>query len=470
MSTQSVSRFWDCYLEKLTINKVKPDLQRWYVLHVERFITSTKGTKLTEQTPVSLETYFADLGRKPQLTDWQYKQHVKALQILYLDLLHLPWARKFNWCYWENAGKELENEHVTLARENTPLTLPSLPPSISNTEENSLANQMVKNNDPAEVINQLRIALRSNNYAIRTEKSYAEWTLRFLQFYSTREYIDLNETEVQHYLTYLSIKRNVAVATQQQALSALVFLFKQVFHRPLGDFSSFIKSKRQRRLPVVLSRGEMKRLLSCFNDETFILLAGLLYGTGMRLMECIRLRILDIDFDYGQIMVRAGKGGKDRVVPLPSLYIAALKKQIERVSTFHAADITKGYGEVYLPEALARKYPNAPKELKWQYCFPSSRLSVDPRSGKIRRHHLHESALQKQIKVAAVRAKLAKKVSSHVFRHSFATHLLESGYDIRTVQELLGHAEVSTTMIYTHVLNKPGIAVRSPADELVDLE
>jgi len=469
MSTQSISRFWDNYLEKLNKNKVKPDIQRWYVLHVERFIAAINGTKLAEQTPASLDAYFSDLGRKPQVNDWQYKQHVKALQILYLDLLRLPWASEFNWCYWENTGKGLEAEHSTLMRENTPVTLTNLAPSVSSTRQSSSINLANKENDIDEMVNKLRIALRKKNYAIRTEKSYVEWAIRFLRLYSTKETIDINEKEVQDFLTYLAIKRNVAIATQQQALSALVFLFKHVLLRPLGDFSSFIKSKRQRRLPVVLSREEIKRLLSCFNDDTFKLLAGLLYGTGMRLMECIRLRILDIDFDYNQIIVRSGKGGKDRIVPLPSIYAAALKKQIQRVSEIHAEDITQGYGEVYLPEALGRKYPNASKELKWQYCFPSSRLSADPRSGKIRRHHLHESALQKKIKAASIRAKLTKKVSSHTFRHSFATHLLSSGHDIRTVQELLGHAEVSTTMIYTHVLNKPGITVRSPVDELIDI-
>lgn len=276
----------------------------------------------------------------------------------------------------------------------------------------------------------------------------------------------MGSSEVISFLEYLSVKRHVAASTQNQALNAIVFLYDQVLKKPLGDISTFVRAKRPRRLPVVLSRTEVASLLIGLKDEVFGLMAGLLYGTGMRLMECIRLRVQDIDFDYNTILVRDAKGQKDRVVPLPDKYKTAVRKQLEKAKQIHLKDLQKGQGSVYLPNALEKKYPNANKEWRWQYVFPSGRLSVDPRSGLTRRHHLHENGLQKTIKKAAESAGITKKVNCHALRHSFATHLLEAGYDIRTVQELLGHADVSTTMIYTHVLNKPGSVIVSPVDTL----
>lgn len=234
----------------------------------------------------------------------------------------------------------------------------------------------------------------------------------------------------------------------------------------MEDFKDFIRAKRPKRLPVVLSVNEVRDLLKAIDNKTIALMAGLLYGCGLRLMECLRLRIQDLDFDYQQIMVRDGKGQKDRVVPLPLKYRADLTEHLDSVEQLHRQDLKSGLGEVFLPQALTRKYPNAAKEWCWQYVFPSLRLSLDPRNKKTRRHHIHENSLQKALKKAAAKIKLSKKINCHALRHSFATHLLESGYDIRTVQELLGHSDVSTTMIYTHVLNKPGVTVRSPADQL----
>ena len=265
------------------------------------------------------------------------------------------------------------------------------------------------------------------------------------------------------FVEHLAVKGKVTASTQTQALCALVFLYDKVLERPLGDLGKLTRAKRPRRLPVVLSEIEAKSLIDAL-DGTHQLMAGLLYGSGMRLMECVRLRVQDVDFSYGQILVRNAKGQKDRVVPLPKRFTEPLRDHLAQVRRLHGDDLAQGLGEVYLPDALARKYPKAARDWGWQYVFPSGRISVDPRSGGRRRHHVHENGLQKFVKKAAQKLGIPKKVNCHSLRHSFASHLLHSGYDIRTVQELLGHADVSTTMIYTHVLNTPGLAVRSPAD------
>jgi integron integrase len=262
------------------------------------------------------------------------------------------------------------------------------------------------------------------------------------------------------------VRGKVSACTQSQALNALVFLYRQVLGRSLDELGDFARAKRPKRLPVALERSEVARLLSGIGG-TQHLIAALLYGTGMRLMECVRLRVQDVDFRYHQIVVRDGKGQKDRVVPLPERLEEPLQTHLQAVRGLHEQDLAQGYGEAFLPDALARKWPNAPRERIWQYVFPSGRVSVDPRSGKTRRHHVHENGLQKALKAAAQRAGIPKRVNCHCLRHSFATHLLESGYDIRTVQELLGHAGMSTTMIYTHVLNRGGQGVRTPLDGLL---
>ena len=278
--------------------------------------------------------------------------------------------------------------------------------------------------------------------------------------------VTFDESHISSFIEFLVASRNVAASTQSQALNALMFFYRRVLGREMSERIEFLRSRKQRRLPVVLTSEEIKRLLAAIQGPTHNLMTCLLYGCGLRLMECIRLRILDVDFGYRQILVRNTKGRKDRVVPIPDASFDVLQQQVERVRLLHREDLDKGYGRVFLPDALARKYPGAQSEFRWQYVFPASRLLADPRSGELRRHHLHESSLQRQIKKAAETAGLSKKVNCHALRHSFATHLLESGYDIRTVQELLGHANVATTMIYTHVLNSPGIAIRSPLDNI----
>jgi integron integrase len=304
--------------------------------------------------------------------------------------------------------------------------------------------------------------MRTGNYSFSTERAYSAWVVRFLSFCAAR-FSEPGAGSVHAFLEHLALARNVSAATQGQALNALVFFFQHVLGHPLGTIPDFPRARGRRRLPTVLSREEVARLLSRLSG-VHALMAGLLYGSGLRLMECLRLRVKDLDFDRRQVLVREGKGGKDRVTVLPERFREPLRKHLADVRARDEQDRDRGFGEVHLPPALERKYPGAPRDWAWQWVFPAGRLSVDPRSGKVRRYHVHESALQKAVKKAARDAGIAKRVTCHTLRHSFATHLLESGYDIRTVQEMLGHSDVSTTMIYTHVLNRPGLAVKSPAD------
>ena len=318
--------------------------------------------------------------------------------------------------------------------------------------------------DFKELIGRVTKEIRYLHYSIRTEQNYTQWIIRFLVFHKGKAINGLTAPEIKKYLEYLALERGVSASTQNQALNAIVFLFKNVLKKEPGVIGDFIRAKRPVRLPVVLSKNEVTRLLTMLPDM-YSLMAGLLYGCGLRVMECVRLRVKDIDFDQSQVMIRDGKGQKDRITMLPDRYKRLLQNQLQRVQQIHSNDLKRGFGEVYIWPSLERKYPKIAHEWIWQYVFPSSKLSVDPRSGRTRRHHIHESVLQRHIKSTSRKAGINKRVTCHTLRHSFATHLLENGYDIRTVQELLGHADVSTTMIYTHVLNKPGLAVKSQVDE-----
>jgi integron integrase len=310
------------------------------------------------------------------------------------------------------------------------------------------------------LLDQVHEAIRSRYYSRRTEQAYAHWIRRFIYFHGKRHPRELGEAEVTAFLNDLAVERGVAAGTQNQALSALLFLYKEVLGRELAWLDGLERAKRPPRLPVVLTRAEAGRLLAQLTGTRW-LLASLLYGSGLRVMECLRLRVKDVDLAYRQILVRDGKGEKDRVTMLPEKLVEPVRAHLERV---RARDLREGYGEVHLPYALARKYPRAGYEWAWQYIFPSKNRSADPDDGVIRRHHLDESVPQRAVKEALRAAGIAKHASCHTLRHSFATHLLEGGYDIRTVQELLGHSDVSTTMIYTHVLNKGGRGVKSPLD------
>lgn len=312
-------------------------------------------------------------------------------------------------------------------------------------------------------LDQCREVMRFKQFALRTEQAYIDWIRRFILWSGKRHPKAMGTAEVRGFLTHLAAERNVAASTQNQALNALVFLYREVVGGELGWIGEFEPAKRPARLPEVLSRHEAVALLKAMSG-THQLVARLLYGTGMRLLEGLRLRVKDVDFARGQIMVRDGKGMKDRVTMLPDSLREPLRLHLERVRELYCRDLAAGAADVWLPKALAVKYPRASSEWTWQWVFPSAELSTDPRTGRRRRHHISDAGVQGAVKLGAQKAGLQRRVSPHVLRHSFATHLLESGYDIRTVQELLGHKDVSTTMIYTHVMNKPGLAVRSPLD------
>lgn len=305
--------------------------------------------------------------------------------------------------------------------------------------------------------------LRVNHYSLRTERAYLGWIRRYIEANGRRHPKTLGGPEVEGFLTRLAVEGQVAPSTQNQALSALLFLYRDVLGLDLPWMENVVRAKRARRLPVVLSRAEIQRLLAQMEGRPW-LLASLLYGAGLRLLEVLRLRVKDIDFDRGEIVVRDGKGAKDRRTMLPQALVPQLRLEVERTRVLHATDLDAGFGSVWLPHALERKYRNAHKEFGWQYVFPARQRSIDPRDDAERRHHVDDAVLSRSLKRAARGAGIDKPVTAHTLRHSFATHLLEGGYDIRTIQELLGHKDVATTQIYTHVLNRGGHAVLSPLD------
>jgi integron integrase len=316
------------------------------------------------------------------------------------------------------------------------------------------------------LLTRVRQKIRLKHYSIRTEHAYVEWIRRFILFHGRRHPRELGPEQVEAFLTHLAVEGKVAASTQNQAKSALLFLYREVLGDELPWLQNVACAKRPERLPVVLTVREVAAVLNRISG-TNGLIARLLYGSGLRLMEAVRLRVKDVDFERGETLVRDGKGAKDRVTMLPAALAEPFKAHLVLVKQIHKQDLAAGYGEVYLPFALARKYPFAATDWMWQYVFPATRRSPDPRSGKIRRHHIDEQAVQRAMRQALRETGIAKPATPHTLRHSFATHLLQSGYDIRTVQELLGHKDVSTTMIYTHVLNRGGKGVLSPLDQLI---
>lgn len=313
------------------------------------------------------------------------------------------------------------------------------------------------------LLDEVRDLIRLLHYSYRTEQSYLEWIKQYILFHQKRHPAEMGATEVSQFLTHLAVNRRVAASTQNQALAALLFLYRRVLKQDLPWLDNVERAKRPARLPVVLTKAEVKLVLSNLQQQSW-LMASLLYGSGLRLNECLRLRVKDLDFSYQQIVVRDAKGSRDRVTILPATLTESLQAQLELAKSVHQRDLAAGFGDVGLPFALAQKYPNAQWEWRWQFVFPAATISKDPRSGSKRRHHVGEWVLQQAVKSATRLSEIDKPVSCHTFRHSFATHLLEDGYDIRTVQELLGHKDVRTTMIYTHVLNRGGKGVRSPLD------
>jgi len=330
---------------------------------------------------------------------------------------------------------------------------------------------------PPRLLDRVRFAMRARHYSLRTEEAYVGWIRRYILFHNKRHPSEMAEPEINAFVTSLAVDGPVSASTQTQALSALLFLYRHVLEKPLPDLDTVIRAKRPGRLPTVLTRNEVRRILQRMN-RTPRLVATLLYGTGMRLLECLRLRVKDLEFGNNRIIVRDTKGGHDRVVPFPVVVRAEMPSWLSRVRRIHRRDLAAGFGSVYLPDSLARKLPGAEKDWGWQYVFPGEHRSHDPRGrtntpqGEAaaqveRRHHLHESVIQRAVHQAVRDVGISRRISCHTFRHSFATHLLEEGYDIRTIQELLGHRDVKTTMIYTHVLNRGGRGVRSPADILL---
>ena len=316
---------------------------------------------------------------------------------------------------------------------------------------------------PKKLLEQVSDALRTKHYAYRTEQTYIDWIKRYIIFHKKRHPKDMDANEIREFITYLATERKVATSTQNQALSAILFLYRTVLEKEIILPPELINPSRPKRLPTVLTHTEAMSVINHMRG-TPRLMAKILYGSGLRLMECMRLRVKDIDFENHQIIVRGGKGDDDRFTILPDSVAAEIKHILQDIKTLHDKDLREGYGETILPNALGIKYKNAGKDWNWQFIFPASQRSMDRTSGVIRRHHLDESVLQKAIHSATELTKIDKPVTAHTFRHSFATQLLQNGYDIRTIQELLGHKDVKTTMIYTHVLQRGGLAVKSPLD------
>ena len=452
-------RFWGAYRSCVMEHRVALAASHHYEKWVRLFVEFCPEKRLQQRDGKDVQRFLADLEGDAHFEEWQVRQARRALKILYEEFLphYSPGKEKGGVeCGVSRvgsqpcAGLEEVGSGSALRR---PRGLFKDSPIPGEVERRSGAD-----------LRAMREKIRARHYSIRTEGSYVDWVRRFLAF---SDYADPREMDaesgIREYLSYLAVKRNVAASTQNQALNALVFFFREGVGRPAGDIGEFKHAKRPKRLPEVMTRDEVRRLLDRMEGTTK-LMAWLMYGAGLRLLECMRLRVKDVDFERRQLMVRDGKGQKDRVTMLPERVMDLLKEHLARVRALHREDLENGHGEVFLWPALARKYPSAPKEWAWQYVFPAKSLSVDPRSGVVRRHHAHENLIQKAVKAASREAEIARPVGCHTLRHSFATHLLESGYDIRTVQELLGHSDVSTTMIYTHVLNRGGLAVKSPAD------
>ncbi len=441
----NVNEFWGAY-EKLAIESGVPKkTAKWHVYWAKEFALSIRGKSLRARTAQDVWRFLSALEARDGVKPWQVAQARDALAFLYRDFLKIR---------LKGQGRG-------------GLTTPPKRNSTGGAGRERFRDEVIDkallHEKYAPVFEKFRTEMRVRHYSLRTERSYEHWIRRFISFHRMKPLEKLGAKGIKAYLDYLAEARGVSASTQNQALNAIVFLYTEVMGRDPGTFDDFVRARRPKRVPVVLTRNEVKKLLNAL-DGAYQLMAGLLYGGGLRLMECVRLRVKDIDFEQQQITVRDGKGQKDRVTTLPEKFVPALKEQLMYVRALYEKDLEDGCGGVFLWPSLERKYPGAAKEWIWQYVFPSTRLSVDPRTKKVRRHHIHENALQRAIKSAASKAGLTKRVTAHALRHSFATHLLKKGYDIRTVQELLGHADVSTTMIYTHVLNKPGLAVRSPAD------
>ncbi len=441
MKSKKVSN-WHRYHDTLVRAGVPQKYREWYVRHVQALIAAFPGKKLSDLHTKEIGQYLCSL-QEQSLEDWQLRQQVDAIRLLLVDTLQLGPAKQVDW----NAfAYRVDAEGRAFVEAKGQQYTGSLPENWQRW------------------LLDMQRSLRSQRYALRTERAYLDWLRRFALF-CTQHGKAPDSRQARAFLEHLVLDRKVSASTQRQALNALAWFFEHLLQQPL-DLGQFMRANKPRRLPVVLSVQEVKRLIDELTGM-HRLLAILMYGAGLRLMEVLRLRVQDIDFDQRILTIRRAKGDKDRIVPLPERCMDDLRSHLKERRKQHEQDLALGQGKVQLPDALARKYPGAAEEWKWQFVFASGQLSRDPEGGELRRHHLHETNLQRAIRRAAERAGIEKRVNTHALRHSFATHLLEAGQDIRTVQELLGHANVATTMVYTHVMNRPGVLpVTSPVDRL----
>ena len=437
VKAEKVKKFWDAYRSCVEAHHIPPQRSGYYVRWVQEFVDFQPEIRLRERSAADIERFLKFLGEQAGAADWQVKQASYALRLLYEQFLQ---------AHHPDSPAQSGGTPGTLAFRDRVL------PGEAERRHGAL-------------LQQLRTEVRERHYSYKTETAYLEWVRRFLAFHQYADPRQLTPASaIKEYLDYLAGVRYVSASTQNQALNALVFFHGQALRVPVGELGDFQRAKRPRRLPEVLTRNEVQALLDQLAGTTK-LMALLMYGGGLRLSECQQLRVKDVDLERCQILVRDGKGQKDRVTILPEKAVVLLQEHLASVKAQHERDLAAGHGGVFIWPALLRKYPSAAKDWGWQFVFPAKTFSTDPRSGAVRRHHQHESLLQKAMKAAARKAGLVRPVGCHTLRHSFATHLLESGSDIRTVQELLGHANVETTMIYTHVLNRPGVApVKSPLD------
>ncbi|MDF2377453.1 MAG: integron integrase [Verrucomicrobiales bacterium] len=468
-------KFWERYAELVIHAPVAPQAKPWYLSHARKF-AARFNHQLRNLTHSDLDRWCGELGQDGSAPGWQLAQQIHAVSLLLRDLIHLDWAKAYPWEERMDAFRELEEGHVTLARRE------SLSPQVASLLKSISAINLC--DEEEKFIAKLKRVMRSDGKAMRTEESYTDWIVQWMRFRAWHHSgkgaeraaevcslpsLPLASVEEIHadccsFLEHLAVERAVSKSTQNQALNALVYFLRHVLEIDPSKMGEFTRAKPPKRLPVVLSKREVTALLSLLEGR-HRLIAELLYGSGLRLMECIRLRLKDLDLDQRLLTVRGGKGDKDRVVPIASSCLPALLEAIQFSREVWEMDrFNKVAGVVMPTAALERKYPNAGKELAWQWLFPSFKLSTDPATGLIRRHHIHENGIQKAIKPAAQKAGIMKKINCHTLRHTFATHLLKQGADIRTVQELMGHADVRTTMIYTHVIGRAGLGGVSPLD------
>ena len=444
------------FLQRLETQAIRPAARDYYVRWAEAWINA-RGNRSADTT----SAYFDALGRSTHLADWQFRQAVDAARILACEVLSLPWASAFDWQGLAAQAHQLEPDHRTHGREAIPVrALLPTPPSDPASPLPETGSEIER------IVEALRRAIRLANLAYTTEQTYVHWNVRFTRFCL----IKLKQTPqaagtvaITAYLDYLALERQVSKSTQKQALNAIVFLTRKVFGIEEFAIEKPASATGGRRPPVVMTREEVREVLARL-ENPWKLAAQIMYGSGLRLAECLRLRVKDLDFGQGTIAIHDGKGGKHRVVPLPRSLESALKEYLEKLRDRHLQDLVVGSGEVHLPESLSRKYPNAGREWCWQWLFPSATLCPHPRTGRISRYHVHDDSMARQFRDAVHKTGIAKRITTHSMRHSFATHLLESGTDIRTVQDLLGHASVETTMIYLHVMKRPGAGAPSPLD------